>query len=119
MSHHTRACCSSPSSIFFWFLASLLAWAALSLIGMYWHPLGPASASTIMLAAGIGCVANWLRNRTFHCGVTAPLFLVVGILFLLSDIRTIHINPRIVWPIVWVGIGVGFFLEWRYARRGT
>jgi hypothetical protein len=29
----------------------------------------------------IGCLANWLRNRSFHCAITAPLFLIAGIAF--------------------------------------
>ena len=72
-----------------------------------------------MLAAGIGCVANWFRNRTFHCGVTAPLFLITGIVFLFSDMQIFYINPLFVWLIVFVGIAVAFWLEWKYARRVT
>jgi hypothetical protein len=26
----------------------------------------------------IGCLANWLRNRSFHCAITGPLFLIAG-----------------------------------------
>jgi hypothetical protein len=26
----------------------------------------------------IGCSANWLRNRTLHCAITAAVFLVAG-----------------------------------------
>jgi hypothetical protein len=67
----------------------------------------------------IGCLANWLRNRTLHCVVTAPLFLVAGIVFLLSGVRMIHINTRWVWPPVVVGAGIAFVLEWRYAKRSA
>jgi len=40
----------------------------------------------------IGCLANWLRNRSFHCAITGPLFLIGGVMFLLSGVRTIHVN---------------------------
>jgi hypothetical protein len=46
-----RACCSSPASIGYEFAVSLLAWAILSLIGLYWRPFRAASATNILLAA--------------------------------------------------------------------
>ncbi len=44
----------------------------------------------------IGCLANWLRNRSFHCAVTGPLFMIGGIVLLLSDVRMIHVNTLLV-----------------------
>ena len=110
-------CRSTPASTAYWFGASLIAWGFLTLVGLLWRPLGPVSASTILIAMGIGCVANWQRNRTLHCGITGPLFLVAGTLFLLSDAQAVHVQPRLVWPFVMLGMAVAFLLEWRYARR--
>lgn len=112
-----QACCSSPFAMCFWCFASLLAWGALSLIGIYWYTLHATSAATICFAVAIGCGANWLRNRTLHCGLTGPLFLVAGVLFLLSDARISRINPGMVWLIVAVLTGLSFLLEWRYATH--
>jgi hypothetical protein len=77
------------------------------------------SASTILLAAAVGCIGNWIKNRTLHCGITAPVFLLAGIVFLLSDARLVHIKPVIVWPFVLVGVGIAFVLEWKYAKRSS
>jgi len=99
----------------YWFAASMIAWVLLSLVGLYWRPLGRAAASTCVLAAGIGCVANWRKNRTFHCGITAPLLLIAGTVFLLSGVGILNVPPRIVWAFVGAGIGVAFLLEWKYA----
>lgn len=101
----------------YWCSASLIAWGILSLIGLYWYPLHASSAATICLAVAFGCAANWLRNRTLHCGLTGPIFLIAGTAFLLFDARVIQINPDIVWSIVAVLTGVSFLLEWRYAAR--
>jgi hypothetical protein len=38
-------------------------------------------------------------------------------MFLLSGVRTIHVNTRWVWPFIFIGVGIAFLLEWRYARR--
>jgi hypothetical protein len=119
VTEHKRACCSSPAAICYWFAASLIAWGVLGFIGLYWRSLHALAAATILFAMAIGCVANWLRNRTLHCAITAPLFLIAAVVFLLSDASLVHVNNLVVWPFVLVGIGVAFLLEWRYARRSA
>jgi hypothetical protein len=114
-----KACCSSPAAMCYWCLVSLVAWVFLSLIGLYWHPLHANSATTILFAAAIGCFANWFRNRTFHCRITAWLFLAGGVVFLLKTLGMMKIEPRYVWPFVGLGTLVAFILEWRYTRRAA
>jgi hypothetical protein len=111
------ACCSSPAAVCYWFAVSLIAWGALSFVGIYWHPLHASSASTILFAMAIGCAANWIRNRTFHCALTGPILLIGAILFLLSDLGMIRVSERVVWPFVFIGVGTAFLLEGRYAKR--
>jgi hypothetical protein len=67
----------------------------------------------------IGCLANWFRNRSFHCAITGPLFLIGGVMLLLSDMRMIQVNNRWVWPFVLIGTGIAFLLEWLYANRSA
>src|SRR5258708_30412551 len=64
----------------------------------------------------IGCGANWLRNRTLHCAITGPLFLIAALVFLMSDVTETHVNSLLVWPLVVIGVGIAFLLEWRYTR---
>ena len=116
MTKQVEACCSSPAAICYWFMVSIMAWGVLSFIGTYWRPLH-ASSAACLFAMAIGCLANWLRNRSFHCAITGPLFLIGGIVFLLSGVRMIHVNPRWVWAVVLIGTGIAFLLEWRYAKR--
>jgi hypothetical protein len=113
------ACCSSPAAMCYWFAASLIAWGVLSLIVLYWRPLHALSAATILFAMAIGCVANWLRNRTLYCAVTGPLFLIAAAVFLLSDVSVVHVNNLFVWPFVLMGVGIAFLLDWRYAQRSA
>lgn len=112
-----QACCTSPAAMCYWFAAALIAWGGLALIGVYWHPLRASSSASVFLAMAIGCSANFLRNRTFHCVIAAPLFLVVGILLLLSDVNVIQLNRAWLWPAVLVGVGIAFLLEWHYSQR--
>ena len=110
-------CCSTPASMRYWLGTSVVAWGLLSLVGLYWHPLRPEGAGTILTGLGVGCVVNWVRNRTFHCGITAPLLLIAGMAFVLSDAQAIRVEPRFVWPLVAIGTAAAFLLEWRYAPR--
>ena len=103
----------------YWFAVSLMAWGVLSFLGIYWHALRAPSAAAFLFAMAIGCLANWRRNRSFHCAITGPLFLIAGAVFLLSGVRTIHVNALWVWQIVLIGIGIAFLLEWRYAKRSA
>lgn len=112
-------CCTSPAAICYWVAISLIAWGALSIAGIFWHPLHWYSASTTLFAMSIGCVANWLRNRPFHCAITGPLFLVGAIIFLIADRSIGHVNSSLIWSLLLVGTGIAFFLEWRYARRSS
>jgi hypothetical protein len=64
----------------------------------------------------IGCCANWLRNRTLHCVITGPLFLIVGFLLLLSDLNAVQVTHEWLWPSVVMGVGFAFLLEWRYTQ---
>ena len=113
------ACCSSPAAICYWFIVSLISWGVLSLIGIYWHPVHALSAAACLFAMAFGCLANWLKNRSFHCAITGPLFLIAGVAFLLAGVRMIDINAVWVWRFVLIGVGIAFLLEWRFAKRST
>jgi hypothetical protein len=112
-----EACCSSPEAICYWLIVSLVAWGVLSLVGIYWHPLHASPGASCLFAMAIGCFANWLKNRSFHCTITGPLFLVAGMALLLSGMRMMRLNTSWVWLLVVIGTGVAFLLEWRYAKR--
>lgn len=103
----------------YWFAASLIAWGVLGLAGIYWYPLHWYSALTILYAVGIGCIANWLRNRSFHCAITAPMFLISATLFLLDSLGIARVNVSLVWSLLFVGTAVAFLLEWKYAKRSA
>lgn len=92
-------------------MVSLMALGVLSLIGIYWHPLRTPSATACLFAMSIGCIANWFKNRSLHCTITGPLFLIGGVMFL------IQVNTRWVWPVLLIGTGIAFLLEWLYGKR--
>ena len=63
----------------------------------------------------VGCFANAFENRTYHCVLTGPLFLMAAILLIWSN--STHIKPALIGIVVLVGTGIAFLLEWRYSRK--
>jgi hypothetical protein len=94
----------------YWIVVSLIAWGVLSLTGIYWRPFHAPPAACV-LAMGIGCVANWFKNRSFHCAITAPLFLIAGVALLLASVGVIHLNILLVWPFLLIGVAIAFYLN--------
>ena len=95
-------------------VAAWAAWTVLATIGMFWHPLHATLAVICLLAMAVGCFANAFKNRTDHCVLTGPLFLIAVVLLLSSDLT--HIKPASL-GVVLVGTGIAFLLEWRYSRK--
>ncbi|MGH7944114.1 MAG: hypothetical protein ACREF9_03780 [Opitutaceae bacterium] len=112
---HSFRC--STRAMRYWTIVTLLGWTALGVVGMWWHPLRFFGAPAILLAVSAGCFANWIRNRTCHCLLSAPLLLVAGVAFLLSDLRIVAMPASLVWLPLAIGVGIAFLLEWRLARR--
>jgi hypothetical protein len=116
LTKQAEACCTSPAAMCYWLTVSLIPWGVMSLIGIYWRPLAASSAAAFLFAMAVGCLANWLRNRSLHCAITGPFFLLAGVVFLLSGVRMVHVNTLLVWPSVLIGTAIAFLLESRYAK---
>ena len=109
-----EACCTTPSAMRFWLVVFFAALAPLIVIAIFWHPLSGAAGA---FAAGIACGANWLKNRTYHCGISGPILLAAGALLLVAGMRLIHVSPAVIWIVAGAGVALSLCLEWRYARR--
>lgn len=110
----TGACCTTPASRRYFAIAFIAALLSLSGISLYWHPL---SGAAVPLAIGAACLENWRRNRTYHCGITGPIFLLAGAALLFAGMGLIHVRSAAVWVPAGVGTVAAFLLEWRFASR--
>jgi hypothetical protein len=75
-------------------------------------------------AAGLMCIWNFKSCRRFHCIITGPGFLGIGIISLIEAIGIISLREWIEWPILdfifLVILAVGFGSEYIYkSREGT
>lgn len=109
-----QARCTTPAAMGFWSIVFIAALALLIVIAVYWHPFSGAVAP---FAAGIACVANWRRNRTYHCRISGPIFFFAGAILFVAGMSLIRVQPLSVWMLAGAGVLVSFFLEWGYAGR--
>lgn len=69
----------------------------------------------LFAALGLACVANFMRNRTFHCVITGPFFLLVALGLALETLGVWKANTGLLWPIVLTVVGAALLLERRFA----
>lgn len=69
--------------------------------------------TTILVALAAACFVNFGRNRTLHCGLTGPLFLIGAVVALLIEAGIWNVDPDVLWGIVLAGVALAFLIEWR------
>lgn len=113
-------CCTTPGSICFWFAAFAVLYGLGLLLVFVWPSLRGLEEAILFAALGLACLANFARNRTVHCAISAPLFLLAAAALGLKRAQVLSFPHEIVWPLVMIGIGIAFFIEWRvtgFARK--
>jgi len=71
----------------------------------------------LLTALGLACGINFAWNRTYHCAVTAPIFLLAAAAAALDAAGAWHAPENLLWPLVLLGVGAAFLLELMYTRR--
>lgn len=109
----SRSCCTSPAAMFFWAAIFVLIYGAALILRTSWPALQPFADTTILVALSAACLANFGRNRTLHCGLTGPLFVLGAVAAALIEAGIWHFDMAIIWGVVLLGVGVAFLIEWR------
>ncbi len=109
-------CCTNSAALCFWFAAFLV----LAGVGLLLRELVPAlhphQAAIWFGAAGVACLVNFARNRTFHCAITGPLFLLVAAYLVLATTSGWAVNDGLLWASVLIVVGAGLLIERRFAQ---
>lgn len=109
-------CASSPSSMCFWTAVFVVAYGALLLLRSAWPVLNAYPSTLLLTALGVACLVNAARNRTYHCYLTAPLFLVAAAAAALREAHVWPIPSHLLWGAVTLGVVIAFVAEWRASR---
>lgn len=106
--------CTTKGSLCYWWEAFLIL-LCLGLAVIY--PLHLIRYAFVMLfaAMGLACIVNLVRNRNFHCVITAPFFLIVSALLALQVAGIWNMRASLLWPVVCGVVCVAFLLERRFA----
>lgn len=115
-----RSCCTTPSAMSFW-CASFAAFFVITLLlGRAWPELQQYGDTMLLGSLAAACFVNFGRNRTLHCGLTGPLFLMSAVVALLIDAGIWPVDSDALWGVVLIGVALAFFIEWRtVGRRGS
>jgi hypothetical protein len=107
------SCCTTRSALCFWAVTALLLYGAGVLLGAVWPTLRRFDNTLILVAMGGACFINYARNRTLHCILTGPVFLVSAFVTALSEAGVWHVNLTLLWSLVLVAVLFAFIVEWR------
>lgn len=107
-------CCSSWQSLCFWGCAFVVFYAA-GLLAIYWLHMQSYQTTALFAALGLACVANLVRNRTFHCVITGPFFLLVALVFALDTAGVWKIHTGFLWIAAAIVVCAALTLERRFA----
>jgi hypothetical protein len=111
------SCCTTPSAMGFWAAAFVLLYGAVLLLASVLPALGLYGDTLILAALGGACFVNFSRNRTLHCGITGPIFLIGAVAAALIESGRWLADLSIVWGVVMLGVGIAFVVEWRTIGR--
>ena len=112
-----QSCCTTPSAIGLWSAMFILFYGATLLLGTVWPGMRHYGDTLILVSLAGACFVNFGRNRTLHCGLTGPLFIVAATVALLMEAGIWNGNQSVLWTIVFVGVGLALVIEWGVAGR--
>ncbi|HSA94078.1 MAG TPA: hypothetical protein VLE48_13775 [Terriglobales bacterium] len=110
-------CCTTPGAICFWFAALAIFYGVGLLLGVIWPALDGYESSILFGAIALACFANFAKNRTVHCAVTGPIFLAAAVAAALRSAGVWSMPEGVLWPLVLIGVGIAFVIEWRVTRQ--
>lgn len=107
-------CCSSRGALCYWAAVFAIVY-GIGLGLAIWLHAQTYELPILFGAIGLACVANFARNRTFHCLITGPFFLIVAIAVALEVHGAWRIGAGFLWPVILVVVGTALLLERRFA----
>ena len=113
----SQTCCTSPTAMWFWAAAFVVLYGGGLFVRSTWPVFEPYSDTLLLTALGLACFVNFGRNRTLHCGLTGPLFLIAAVVAFLMEAGIWDVNEDALWGFVLVGVALAFLIEWRTVSR--
>ncbi len=113
-----RFCCLTQWAACTWIAAFLILY-GLGLIVLHLGRLDRYQGTAFFAAMGLACFFNFVQNRTFHCFITGPFFLLVAFALALQTHGVWNMSRTVLWATVFAVVGIAFLLERRVAGART
>jgi hypothetical protein len=110
-----RFCCLTPRAACTWIAAFLILY-GLAFVFLHLKHVEQYQRTAFFAAMGLACLVNFAQNKTFHCIITGPFFLLVALALAFQHYGKWHASRAILWPTVLLVVGIAFLLERRFAR---
>jgi hypothetical protein len=110
-----RFCCLTSRSACTWIVAFLILY-ALGSVAFHLTHFDRYQGAVLFAAMGLACFVNLVQNRTFHCAITGPFFVLVSAALALQSYGVWNVSKAVLWPTVLIVVGIAFLLERRFAR---
>lgn len=111
----SRFCCLTPRAACTWIAAFFILY-GLGWVALHLMHLDRYEGAALFLAMGLACFLNFARNRTFHCVITGPFFLLVALALAVASYELWPVSNAVLWSAVLIVVGIAFLLERRLAR---
>jgi hypothetical protein len=108
-------CCLTPRAACTWIAAFFILY-GLGLIVLHLEHIERYEGTALFVAMGLACFVNFAQDRTFHCAITGPFFLLVAVALALQSYGMWNVSKAALWPSVLIVVGIAFLLERRFAR---
>ncbi len=109
-------CCTSPGALCFSFGIFLIFFGLGYLSIEFWPALRGFETVFLIGAIGLACSLNAFRNRTFHCMITGPAFLLLAGALALAELGVWSVPTSLVWGLLLIIAGTAVIFEQRFAR---
>lgn len=114
-----QSCCTTPSAMCFWAVTFAIIYGAGLVVRTIWPAFRQYGDTLILVALGTACFINFGRNRTLHCVLTGPMFVLAAVVAALGEAAIWHVDFSALWGVVLVAVAVAFMVEWRTVGGNT
>ena len=109
--------CCTPRVWGFYLVVFAILFGASLLVVTFWEGAGQYTNALLFTSLGVACLVNVAHNRTLHCLITGPFFLLVALVLALTAAGIWHVPISSLWPLVLIVVAAAFLIEWRFAAR--
>lgn len=100
-----NACCTTAAAMCFWAAAFVVLYGAGLVLRSVWPSLDRYGDTLLLAALGTACFINFGRNRTLHCGLTGPIFILGAMAVGLIEAEAWAFDLSAVWGAVLIAVG--------------